>query len=281
MLALVALCALPAVLGQSNAYTVSTTYTCTNYTGTTCLAWSQRGSIGTSLSCFPGSAVVLTERGPKPMKDVQIGDSVLGFDEHTGLNSFSRVRAWLHRFPAVEAEFVTITTQDGDITLSPFHNVAVVNTDGTVEYVYAKEVRAGNTLYRATSQTNQPSSTRVLSANYQTYPGIFAPFTELSNLYVGSNADGVFLAHSFAHVSSVGVISPIVHTAMTVAELFNEKIHQLPTNENQEYVHPVAQTLAVVFPSLVKAAPSSHSHPIISDITFSNLLTVSSRASIF
>jgi len=41
----------------------------------------------------------LTPEGPKEMHDLQIGDEVLAYDQHTGKNHFSKVGGWLHHNP--------------------------------------------------------------------------------------------------------------------------------------------------------------------------------------
>jgi len=283
MWALFVLCALPLASAQAG-YTLNVWYTCTNTSAGFCTAWSQKGTFSPSISCFPPTAVVITPTGPKNMAELQIGDSVLGHDESSGKEEFTRVRAWLHRFPTQSSSFVTLTTAEGEITLSPFHNVAVVDEfTHEIQYVYARDVVEGALLRyanrRPSIQTQDDTTSRVLSTKPVLLDGLFAPLTDLSNLYVGSDAENVFLAHSFAHVSYVRTFAPIVHSAMSLAEWWNPSVHDV--HHDEEYIHPVAKNLARLFPMVVDMKPqelsisftsgsSSNHHNDISHLLFAS-----------
>ena len=68
------------VLSAASGFDIASVSTCTNVSAAGyCLRWQQNGTVQEQLgSCFPGSALVMTPNGLKPMEEVVRGDSLLG-----------------------------------------------------------------------------------------------------------------------------------------------------------------------------------------------------------
>jgi len=129
-------------------------------------------------------------------------------------------------------EFLKLTTEDGVMEVSRLHNIAVVTEQG-LEYPYAEEISAGSFLKSRDGRTRVKSQPEVLVK-----VGVYAPFTRLSNFYVGTNSSSPLLAHSLAHVRFPQTFASIFHGILSVAELWDVNIHKV--TDNEIYVHPVA-----------------------------------------
>jgi len=219
-------------LASATTFTVDVKYECSKQTPSGCTSWTQAGTIEEETSCFPGDSMVLTPEGAKRMDAVQIGDLILGHDESSGMDVFTPIRAWFHRSPAVPHEFLKLSTSQGNIEVSRLHNIAVVTENG-LDFPYAEEISEGSFLKSREGQTQVTAKPEVLVK-----VGVYAPFTRLSNFYVGTNASSPLLAHSLAHVRFPQTFATIFHGFYSVAELWDEKIHEV-TNADV-YVHPIA-----------------------------------------
>jgi|JI6StandDraft_1071083.scaffolds.fasta_scaffold01135_16 hypothetical protein len=97
------------VLAATSTFNIQVTSTCTNYTGVTCTAWSQTGSIiEETAACLPGNALVMTDRGLLNMNQLKVGDRVLSYNRSTGKDEYSSVEAWLHRYPNQQRKYVRL-----------------------------------------------------------------------------------------------------------------------------------------------------------------------------
>ena len=231
------------------AYSISIGYECTKVTPSGCILWTQIGKIEEGGSCFPGDSLVLTPEGPTRLDVLQVGDLILGHDAATGVDSFTPVRAWLHRAPVVPQEYLKLTTEEGTMEVTRFHNVAVVTEEG-LDFPYAEQITEGSFL------KTREGKTRVQSQSALVKVGVFAPLTRLSNFYVGTNSSNLLLAHSFAHVRFPQTFEPIVQGLVSLAEFWNPKINEV--TDEEMYVHPVAQTLQDIFSPFVMDFPQGH-----------------------
>jgi hypothetical protein len=241
---------LSALIGavNGNTYSLNVNYICTDDISIDgiCGSWHQTGTFQLETSCFPGDSVVITENGLKRMDAVQVGDMILGFDESTGKDVYTEMRAWLHRFPQMKHDYIKLNTEKGSLEVAREHHVAVLSKkDSPLEYRYGSEVTPGEYLWSRGGPVEVLTVTPALPNK-----GLYAPFTRLSNFYVGMNTSATFLAHSFAHVSYPTVLAPVVHGIMSVTELFSSNLHEV--DHPTEYVHPVARRLQATFPSFLE-----------------------------
>ncbi|KAJ1345545.1 hypothetical protein KIN20_000104 [Parelaphostrongylus tenuis] len=120
--------------------------------------------------CFTGDTEVQTPTGRKRMDQLNIGDLVLtaegnsvGRKDWVALLScrhaletirqtmFTPVISFLHRLPNTVAPFVKVQTEDEELKLTPQHFIYKTACDDVhfnVEMVYAKDLRAGDCLYK-------------------------------------------------------------------------------------------------------------------------------------
>jgi intein/homing endonuclease len=87
--------------------------------------------------CLPGDALVHTENGLIPIKDVQVGQKVMTMDGyHTIANIFSQG----------EQQLIRIKTQDGDFRCTPNHKMAVCSSYDTYIWKEASTLTPGDRL---------------------------------------------------------------------------------------------------------------------------------------
>ena len=131
-----------------------------------------------NMACFPAAATAtLADGTTKPMRDLQLGDEVLGGD-----GSYSPVYFFSHADAAVEASFVRLELAASGkvLTLSPDHYVPI---DGIL--IYAKDVRAGDAISRWTGggfETDVVANKTKIVAD-----GLYNPYTLSGSIVV----DGV------------------------------------------------------------------------------------------
>jgi hypothetical protein len=231
-------------------FEINIQYTCTTITNGGCSSWSSGGSMEESAGCFPGDSLVLSQRGLKRMDMLEVGDMIMGHDTATGLDVFTPVRSWLHRFPTTDYTYMKLHTKKGDIEVAKYHNLAVAVNGAVSDYIYAEEFEVGSHLWTREGPEEVLSKTeRVENV------GLYAPLTLLSNFYIGTNAStSLFLAHAFAHVRHPNSMAPVLHGVMSACEWFDGGLHEL--DDKAEYVHPVARRLQAVFPFLLDKAPT-------------------------
>ena len=99
-----------------------------------------------SYMCFPENAHVLSDKGPKPMNELEIGDRILGYDFENNQQEYAEVSAWLHRDTETLAEFTQVVSNNSwTFTASAGHNIAY-NKNGTIGFKYADQLAEGDEL---------------------------------------------------------------------------------------------------------------------------------------
>jgi len=223
--------------GQS--FTINVNYVCTTMTPSGCTAWSQQGTVTEGTQCFPGDSYVLTKAGMKRLDALQMGDMILGYEAATGMDTYSPVRAWLHRILDTPFEFAKLRTQTGELEVSRMHNVATMTQAGAMDFQFAQEIATGSLL------KSREGPTELLAIDGTIKQGLFAPLTELSNFYIAANSSStMFLVHSFAHLRYPTFWDPIFSAIMSVAEYWNPRVHEI---DSDNYIHPVARFLQDTF----------------------------------
>jgi len=240
---LAAIAVIATVLSGCQTYQVKMSYQCITppvAPNTMCMQWEQIGGVETPTTCFPGSATVTTRNGPTSMAELKIGDEILGLDESTGKQEFSRVRAWLHRDVEASSEMVAMTGLEGTLTASPHHLMA----SGPRNYNFVSELQ-GSML-----STHDYKTMQVDSLSPTVGHGLYAPLTATSNFYVGSpELKTSVLASSFAEVRHPERYAYALQRIMDVAEYFDPSIHEV---HSSSYLHPVARVLMTMFPGIIE-----------------------------
>jgi hypothetical protein len=149
------------------------------------------------------------------MGAIRINDEVLGLDPATGKQTYSKVVAWLHRDTQAIAKYDSVTTKQGAaFEASDYHNIAFANSDGKVDFKFAKDLREGDELI------GLPSSAPVVDSVQPEGErrGLYSPFTEVGNYYVfnsafrgegDAKAEPMILAHVLSQVSNPNSDFPI------------------------------------------------------------------------
>lgn len=132
------------------------------------------------------------------MKDLLVGDMVLGFNPQAGRNEFSEVTAWLHRDTEKSYEYVRLEGEGVKVEVSEYHNVAVVQGEEGLGYVFGGEVEGRELWSQLGEQHIIHNTSRLLMK------GVYAPYTTLGNFYIANSLrpDMLFLMHSFAHITN-------------------------------------------------------------------------------
>lgn len=242
------LAAIATVLSGCYTYEVKMNYKCVSAPtapNSMCMEWEQVGGVKTPTTCFPGEATVVTRSGAKSMKDLQIGDEILGLDA-AGQRTFTQVRAWLHRDVDAEVAMSAVNTLEGTLVASPRHNVATGNyLSGkffNLKYEFANELQQGSTVLRADGE-----SIAVTGVSETTARGLYAPLTSTSNFFVGGpQLKTNVLAHSFAEVRHPQRYERIVQGLISIGEYFVPSINDV--SKDHAYYHPVAKVLMKLFP---------------------------------
>ena len=119
--------------------------------------------------CLPGDALVHTDRGLVPIKDVSLGDHVLTMD---GYESVSNT------FEQGLQSLVEIKTQDGGFKCTPNHKMAVCTSYERYEWVEARNLKSGDRLL--TSRSILDGSESVLPAWTYEHPAHSTTCKDLS-----------------------------------------------------------------------------------------------------
>ena len=122
---------------------------CLEINSTSCSKWNSNIKVtyfDYGYQCFPENAYVLSNQGPKPMNELEIGDRILGYDFENNQQEYAEVSAWLHRDTETLAEFTQVVSNNSwTFTASAGHNIAY-NKNGTIGFKYADQLAEGDEL---------------------------------------------------------------------------------------------------------------------------------------
>lgn len=110
--------------------------------------------------CLPGSSLVHTRKGLRPITKVKIGDDVLTYKGYYKVNEF---------FEQGEQELVKIITQDGEFRCTPNHKMAVFVSIEEYEWKEASQLEVGDRLISIRSKVGYPSQ----QMNIDTYERMY------------------------------------------------------------------------------------------------------------
>ena len=166
--------------------------------------------------CFDENSVVYYRNGPKPIKDVQIGDEILSMGSD-GKFVYSQVLMFLDRDPNIDRLYFHIETASGaTITATPSHLLFVAEPNSTANQQvfanpqFAKDIFVGQYLYTrsGTNQSNSAFLDRVVRIRTSVGRGAFAPLTATGNLVVNNitaSCYAVIHSQTLAHLSFLPV----------------------------------------------------------------------------
>lgn len=131
--------------------------------------------------CFTGDTEVETPSGRRRMDQLRIGDLVLTAEQNSTM--FTPVISFLHRLPDTVAPFIKVQTEDRELKLTPQHfiyKVACNEIQPSIEMVYAKDLRAGDCLYKVEGNALQKTYIDAISVVHQR--GVYAPMSRAGHL---------------------------------------------------------------------------------------------------
>ena len=182
------------------------------------------------------------------MKDLSIGDSILGYDAVTKEDIYTPVTSWLHRTETrIPVIYEKITSdQDGVFFISGMHNIGVKNQDGQLNYVYARDLKNQQKLW-----SNFGNSEVRLHDNYAKY-GLYAPLTQTFNFYIVSMSGNQekILVHCFAYVSSPTYYETAYKWVYKLVQFF------ITEKEDNQGINNINKNMIDMFPTLVDVPPS-------------------------
>ncbi|XP_050438986.1 sonic hedgehog protein [Adelges cooleyi] len=138
-----------------------------------------------SMGCFTGDSIVTTTSGKKPMKDLNVGESVLALTDDGQLR-FSKVLLFLDRSTTARTDYVTLVTESGkSITATPSHLVLRWEKPERSQVwdanpVLAKSIRVNDTLLTVVdgkAGRKALRTERVVEVRHMERRGLYAPLT--------------------------------------------------------------------------------------------------------
>lgn len=204
-----------------------------------CVKWEFSGKMkgdDQGNGCFSGQMLVMEETlGPIAMADLQVGHSILGFDEFSNNVVYSKVTTFLHRAPFDLFHYIRISYGKDDDTIesTPTHNLAV---NDAFDYQFAEDVKVGDRLY-----TNMMMYENVTEVRHTLEVGAYAPYTELGNYFVGSNPDNLILAHNLADIRNPSYFEGPIDMIVKLSSIVNTYVYTFGTDTPREFFHPVAE----------------------------------------
>lgn len=217
----------------------SHTCTCGNWNNSVCAQWKCAGSFALNeAKCFPEDATVLVnfETGAtKLMKDLQIGDQLIGWDFSTNQPVVDSVYAFIHRFVDTQANMIEFALTGADssskLVASPEH--LLFACDGTA--VLSEDLKEGDSVKTTDGCQTVQSAVKVQRR------GMYAPATHTGTLIVNgvvASNYAVVDCHTWAHLS----FAPLRAWSKLRALLSMEV-----TTEESTGIHPYAKALMSVY----------------------------------
>ncbi|XP_035458215.1 desert hedgehog protein B [Spodoptera frugiperda] len=159
-------------------------------------------SVGTGAGCFPEGAMVYTEKGPRDITTIRIGDKVLSASDD-GKMIYSEVLTFIDRDPNATRQFIEVTAENGvTITTTPSHLLLLAAADGWRES-FAANVEIGDVLLtRGPADVMRPS--RVVKTRMLSKRGVYAPLTRTGTIIVDdalASCYALVRSHSLAHAA--------------------------------------------------------------------------------
>jgi hypothetical protein len=231
---------------NGNSYDYSMTSTCTTQDGDGCMEWTHRGTIKEKISssCFPENTYVITSNGIVQMKDLSIGNNLLGYNTNTDTTEFSEMPTWFHYDRISKIPYMTVSTNDGSITSSGSHNIAFINdNEDDIFYKYTSSISDSDSLIGFTFDKNNleyqsVGEHNVIKIEEIEQVGMYAPYTRLHNYFVSDDGKNFYLAHLFAHITNP------TRYEYVVSAIFNPLSRFYTVDEIQDvYFNPIAKSL--------------------------------------
>lgn len=182
----------------------SNNLTCVSQDSKQCLMWRSISRFyQPAAACFPEDTQVVTKHGYKAMKDLQVGEYILGHDADSNRTMYSRVDAWLHRQRLTDFEYLKVKTESTQFYSSWRHNIAIRKGDA-YSYVFCNEL-----MNKTLVGVSESDKLRVTGYEEVKKKGVYAPYTNLGNYYIvgeatdqlRKNQKSLILVHSFAEIA--------------------------------------------------------------------------------
>lgn len=231
-------------------YSMRGTSKCVSWNNITnlCDSWEHSSTTIYTPACFPENTIVFTLAGEKNISDLVIGDNVLGFNHDTNTTEFSEFTSWIHFETTQSYDFVEIVSQNGNLTSSPFHNIAYYD-NGAVVYDYAYNSGVYHSLF------NGENGNDIMSSSIVKQKGIYSPLMKNYNFFIKTGNGSMVLVHCFAH--TIDPLNKQFYFGHVYS--FLNWINAAPdveTNHNvTQYMNPTIHTMANVFGSFMDTEP--------------------------
>lgn len=80
------------------------------------------------------------------MKNLHVGDYLLGYDFNSGSAIFSEMPTWFHFERNKTSDYIVIETNNGSLTTSPSHNIAISSQNKMRMYIHASNITINDNL---------------------------------------------------------------------------------------------------------------------------------------
>lgn len=233
---------------DDSAFDYDMTSTCTIQENNICTEWKHSGVIkrANSIGCFPENTYVITLNGLTYMKDLHIGDHLLGYDIYSGSTVFSEMPTWFHFVRNETLEYIVLLTEDGSLTASPFHNIGFSGNSDIAMFLHASKFDISENLigfeYSPSSlETTNVQEHKIVDISTKTLMGMYAPYTLINNYFVSDDGKHFYLAHSYAVIENPIAYEYVVGKTFDVLSMFVK----IDESQNSFY-NPIAKALQSV-----------------------------------
>ncbi|XP_059160382.1 uncharacterized protein LOC131943975 [Physella acuta] len=157
------------------------------------------------IPCFPGSSLAYLECGRAiKIENLTTGMKVLAFDENKGI-IYDEIYMFGHQEKDVQALFVVLQTESGQVTLSQDHLI-LCRKNNKEDFVAASVVGVGDELL--TRADPGFGWSKVVKITYKLERGMYAPFTRSGTIVVDSAVASCYIDVLPHHVSHM-MLSPM------------------------------------------------------------------------
>ncbi|KAK3597702.1 hypothetical protein CHS0354_040077 [Potamilus streckersoni] len=140
--------------------------------------------IDSGRQCFPPDALIRLQDGTLiQLADLRVGDKILSFVSH-GIVEYSEVYFFAHLNPNKSSQYITISTSDHKLKLTPDHHLYTVDIGGSINTFPARKIKVGDRILVLDEDTPSLKEEVVTNLSASIEVGIYAPITMSGTIIV-------------------------------------------------------------------------------------------------
>ncbi|CAF1444448.1 unnamed protein product [Rotaria sordida] len=155
--------------------------------------------------CFSGDSLIQLSNGEyKEIGNLQSGDEITTIDQSKIIST--EMIMMLDKQISKQALFYTLRTDSGnEISLTEYHLIPIINSNGNEQYVFAKQIKIGDYLFVLFNGKLKYSP--VINITIEMKKGYYAPLTMKGTLLVNNILASCF-ANAYNHHSAQYYMAP-------------------------------------------------------------------------